>query len=160
VEVWSQMGKGSRFRVLLRQSQASEDLASPPSPSLPGRNRRLRVLLAEDDSSVRKITRRFLEDDGHEVVAVKDGYEALLRIETEAATFDLIVLDAIMPNVNGPEVYRAFRAVSAAPVLFVTGHDFNVLEKLPEDRARGLLLKPFRASELAEAMAKLVDRSP
>jgi two-component system cell cycle sensor histidine kinase/response regulator CckA len=158
VEVWSQVGKGSRFRVLLRQSQTSEEVPSPSGHATPARNLRLRVLLAEDDLSVRTITRRSLEMAGHEVIEVKDGQEAVARITAEAGSFDLVVLDAIMPNVNGPEVYRAFRTLSAAPVLFVTGHDFNVLETLPEDRARGLLLKPFRASELVEAIAKLFAR--
>jgi CheY-like chemotaxis protein len=114
------------------------------------------VLLAENDLSVRKITHRFLEVAGHDVVAVQDGEEAVSRIQAQGAAFDLLVLDAIMPKVNGPEVYRAFRALSAAPVLFVTGHDFNVLETLPHDRARALLYKPFRATDLASAIAKLV----
>jgi hypothetical protein len=43
-------------------------------------------------------------------------------------------------------------------VLFVTGHEFNVLEALPPDPARGLLHKPFRASELAAAISVLVER--
>ena len=62
-----------------------------------------------------------------------------------------------MPRVNGAEVYREFRSLSAAPVLFVTGHEFNALEALPPDAARALLYKPFGASELAAAIAKLVD---
>ena len=114
------------------------------------------MLLAENDLSVRKITHRFLEVAGHDVVAVQDGEEAVSRIQAEGAAFDLLVLDAIMPRVNGPEVYRAFRLLSAAPVLFVTGHDFNVLNALPHDRARALLHKPFRASELGAAISKLV----
>ena len=158
VEVWSQTGKGSRFRVLLRSSEPGGDISGPQGQTIPTGNARLRVLLAEDDPAVRKITQRFLEVTGHDVVTARDGNEAISRIEAEGATFGLLVLDAIMPNVNGPEVYRAFRAMSTAPVLFVTGHDFNVLDNLPEDRARTLLYKPFRASELAEAISKLFDR--
>jgi two-component system, cell cycle sensor histidine kinase and response regulator CckA len=157
VEVWSQLGKGTRFRVLLRHA---EQVAEMPRPSVQVRsastsNPRLRVLLAENDPSVRKITQRFLVAAGHDVVEVGDGQAAVSRIKAEGAAFDLIVLDAIMPQVNGPEVYKVFRSLSAAPVLFVTGHDFNVLGALPHDRARGLLHKPFGASDLAEAIGKL-----
>jgi len=155
IEVLSQVGKGSRFSVLLPQAKSKEEVHGLREPTLAQSKSRLRVLFAEDDLAVQKITLRFLRLAGHDVVVVSDGREAVARIATEAATFDLLVLDAIMPNVNGPEVYKAFRALSAAPVLFVTGHDFNVLGSLPEDHARGLLQKPFRASELAEAIAKL-----
>jgi CheY-like chemotaxis protein len=116
------------------------------------------VLLAENDPSVRKITWRFLQAAGHDVVEVGDGEEAISRIRSESTAFDLIVLDAIMPKVNGPEVYKVFRSLSAAPVLFVTGHDFNVLSALPHDRARALLQKPFGAPELSDAISKLLHR--
>ena len=157
VEVRSQVGKGSRFRVLLRPAERPEEKPAEHVQAVSRRKQRLRVLLAENDLSVRKITHRFLEAAGHDVLSVQDGEEAVSRITAEGAAFDLLVLDAIMPKVNGPEVYRAFRALSAAPVLFVTGHDFNVLGALPHDRSRALLYKPFRASDLAAAISKLVD---
>jgi CheY-like chemotaxis protein len=156
VEVWSQVGKGSRFRVLLRPAKRQEEKSAPHLQAVAKETPHLRVLLAENDLSVRKITHRFLEVAGHDVVAVQDGAEAVSRIQAEGEAFDLLVLDAIMPKVNGPEVYRAFRSLSAAPVLFVTGHDFNVLEALPHDRARELLYKPFGSSELGAAISKLV----
>jgi CheY-like chemotaxis protein len=156
--VWSQVGKGTRFRVLLRQSDRGEETPVPRFQGASRRNRHLRVLLAENDESVRKITHRFLVAAGHDVVEVADGQEAIARIKAESATFDLVVLDAIMPLVNGPEVYKVFRSLSAAPVLFVTGHGFNVLDALPLDRARALLHKPFRSTELADAIGKLTQR--
>jgi len=156
VEVRSQVGKGSRFRVLLRPAERPEQKSAPHLQAVSKGNPRLRVLLAENDLSVQKITQRFLEVAGHDVVSVQDGEEAISRIQAQGAVFDLLVLDAIMPKVNGPEVYRAFRTLSAAPVLFVTGHDFNVLEDLPHDQARALLYKPFHATDLAAAIAKLV----
>jgi two-component system, cell cycle sensor histidine kinase and response regulator CckA len=157
VEVQSQVGKGSRFRVLLRPAERPEEKPAQHLQAVSRGKQCLRVLLAENDLSVQKITHRFLEVAGHDVVAVNDGREAVSRIKAESAAFDLLVLDAIMPKVNGPEVYRAFRALSAAPVLFVTGHDFNVLESLPHDRSRSLLYKPFTASDLSAAISKLVD---
>ena len=157
VEVESQVGRGSRFRVLLRPAEQQEEQPLLPLQVATRVNRRLRVLLAENELSARKITHRFLEVAGHDVTAVQDGEEAMSRIKADSAAFDLLVLDAIMPRVNGPEVYREFRSLSVAPVLFVTGHDFNVLEALPHDRARALLYKPFGAPELEAAIAKLVS---
>jgi len=158
VEVWSQLGKGTRFRVLLRQSDRGEETPGPTRQAASKRIPSLRVLLAENDPSVRRVTTRFLAAAGHEVIEVGDGEEALSRIKSEGADFDLLVLDAIMPKVNGTEVYTAFRSLSTAPVLFVSGHDFSTLNDLPHDRSRGLLSKPFGASELADAISKLVRR--
>jgi two-component system cell cycle sensor histidine kinase/response regulator CckA len=152
VEVRSQLGKGTLFRVFLRPSgQPSE----PPSARVPppaAAARRLRVLLAENDAAVREITRRFLEQAGHSVVAVGDGVEATAMLRATGSPFDLLVLDAIMPRRNGPEVYRELRAESQAPVLFVSGHEFNALDGLPPDPARALLRKPFGEPELAAAI--------
>ena len=155
VEVQSRIHSGSRFRVLLR---ACEQEVEPPAP----RPRRmasqghLRVLLAEDDASVREVVHRFLVQAHHEVTVARNGAEAVARFQAEAARFDLLVLDAIMPSGNGPEVYRAFRRVSPVPVLFVTGHDFDVLASLPQDSSWGLLRKPFGPDELDAAIERLV----
>jgi DNA-binding response OmpR family regulator len=92
-------------------------------------------------------------------VVARNGTEAVRLFAKDEAGFDLLVVDAIMPGVNGPEVYRAFRVVSTAPVLFVTGHDFNVLASLPASSSASpwaILRKPFSAEELSAAVGKLV----
>ena len=157
VEVRSQLGKGSQFRVMFRCSPEGDSTRSPTvAPSR--RSRTGHILLVEDDPSVRQVTRMFLERDGHQVLVAQDGVEAMTIIERESADFDLIVLDAIMPNASGPEVYRRFRKLSRNPVLFVTGHGFNAFDALPEDSARAILDKPFTALELSEAVQKLLAR--
>src|ERR1039457_2878606 len=158
IQVRSQVGQGSRFRVFLPRAERQKEMPEPQAQTTSCKTRRLRILLAENELSVLKVTNGFLASAGHHVVAVEDGEAALSYIKTKGSDFDLLVLDAIMPRVNGPEVYRAFRSLSAAPVLFVTGHEFNVLESLPQDPARALLRKPFSAAELAAAIAKLFDR--
>jgi hypothetical protein len=119
----------------------------------------LRILLAEDDTGVREVTRRFLAQAGHDVTVAETGSEAVDLLAGDAARFDLLVLDAIMPGANGPEVFRGFRSSSTAPVLFVTGHDFQVLASLPPDRSWAVLRKPFDADELAVSIAELIRRS-
>jgi two-component system, cell cycle sensor histidine kinase and response regulator CckA len=159
VEVHSQVGKGSCFRVLLRSSDQRGDLSGSQTQQVPDDGRRLRVLLAEDDDAVREITRRFLVQAGHDVVVARNGTEAVRLFAKDETGFDLLVVDAIMPGVNGPEVYRAFRVVSTAPVLFVTGHDFNVLASLPASSSASpwaILRKPFSAEEISAAVGKLV----
>ncbi|HEY5955265.1 MAG TPA: response regulator, partial [Polyangiaceae bacterium] len=125
--------------------------------SPPGLARKGLILLVEDDRSVRQVLRAFLEQDGHHVVVARDGVDAISIIEKGNVSFDLMVLDAIMPQTGGPEVYRKFRTVSASPVLLVTGHAFNALDALPKDPARALLEKPFSSLELAAVVQQLLS---
>jgi PAS domain S-box-containing protein len=159
VELQSSLGVGSTFRVFLRSSEKAADSAQASSPQLPQVGRPLRILLAEDDTGVREVTRRFLAQAGHDVTVAETGSEAVDLLAGDAARFDLLVLDAIMPGANGPEVFRGFRSSSTAPVLFVTGHDFQVLASLPPDRSWAVLRKPFDADELAVSIAELIRRS-
>jgi two-component system cell cycle sensor histidine kinase/response regulator CckA len=155
VDLHSSPGAGSRFRVFLRAAEPSLKPAPDPIPPRDSATRSLRILLAEDDASVREVTRQLLVQYGHEVVVAKSGAEAIALLDADAARFELLVLDAIMPGANGPEVFRRFRADSKAPVLFVTGYDFDVLSSVPPDPRWALLRKPFDADQLAAAIAKL-----
>jgi two-component system, cell cycle sensor histidine kinase and response regulator CckA len=158
VELRSSVGSGSRFCVWLGAAEPAQTSTEPASGSSVTTVRPLRVLLAEDDAAVRDVTRQFLVGAGHDVVLAGTGNEAIVLLESEGSRFELLVLDAIMPGANGPEVFRRFRAHHAAPVLFVTGHDFDVLASVPPDTNWAALRKPFNAEELTAAIAKLVGK--
>jgi two-component system, cell cycle sensor histidine kinase and response regulator CckA len=157
VQLESAPGAGSCFRVFLRASDPNARQAGQPVP-IDTTARPLRILLAEDDPSVREVTRKFLVRAGHDVTLASTGLEAIRLFQLDSARFDLLVLDAIMPGANGPEVFRRFRLSSNAPVLFVTGHDFDVLASIPTDGTWSILRKPFTASELTDAIGQL-DRA-
>jgi DNA-binding response OmpR family regulator len=103
----------------------------------------MRVLLVDDDREVAEYVRRDLEEESFTVVVVHDGGSALRLAETSA--FDIIVLDVMMPFMDGLQVTRSLRRQSiATPILLLTGRD------APEEIVRGLeagaddyLTKPF-----------------
>ena len=81
------------------------------------------ILVVEDESSLRELIANILLLDHHEVDTVRDGAEALYRIEQRA--YDLIISDLQMPNLDGPGLYAALRkrfGESLPRVIFVTGH--------------------------------------
>jgi len=155
VELESTPGAGSCFRVFLRAADTIAESAQQATVPTSTASRPLRILLAEDNASVAEVTRRFLLQAGHDVTIARTGTEAITLVEAEGAQFELLMLDAIMPGANGPEVFRRFRAISKAPVLFVTGHDFEVLAGVAADGTWSLLRKPFNTDDLATAIAKL-----
>ena len=93
------------------------------------------VLLVEDDSSIREITTLGLEQAGYRVTASGDGRDALLRFRQGA--FDLVVLDVMLPSLDGLEVCREIRRESGLPIIMLSArselHDVIVGLELGAD---------------------------
>jgi two-component system response regulator MprA len=118
-----------------------------------------RVLIADDDRAIRDALRRALALNGYQVTAVADGVEALAAARREA--FDVLVLDVMMPGVDGLGVCRVLRADGdATPILMLTARVET------SDRVAGLdagaddyLAKPFELDELLARLRALLRRA-
>lgn len=118
-----------------------------------------KVLIAEDDRAVRDAVERALSFEGYEVITARDGAEALQRVLNDVP--DLVVLDVMMPIVDGLETCRRLRAAgNQVPVLMLTARTEV------SDRVAGLdagaddyLAKPFALEELLARMRALLRRS-
>lgn len=118
----------------------------------------MRVLVAEDETRMAALLKRGLEEEGYSVDVTADGPEALwMATEND---YDVIVLDVMLPGIDGFEVCRRLRAEERwAPVLMLTARD------AVEDRVRGLdvggddyLTKPFSFAELVARLRALIRR--
>lgn len=117
-----------------------------------------RVLIADDSTSVRSLLSAVLREHGHEPVSVGDGREALRLFSQEA--FDLVVLDVMMPHVDGFEVCRRIReAGSSVPILFLSAKG-DVIDRKTGLRvgADDYLPKPFDEEEFALRAEALMRR--
>lgn len=117
-----------------------------------------RVLVAEDDRKQADLVRLYLEREGHSVLVVGDGRAALDR--SRAYRPDLVVLDVMMPVVDGLDVCRILRAESDVPILLLTARSSE------EDLLLGLdigaddyLTKPYSPRELTARVRALLRRS-
>ena len=117
-----------------------------------------RVLVVDDDPHVREIVRYALEREGFSVVEAADGKQALERHASSRP--DLVVLDVLMPEMDGLETCRTLRASSRVPVVFLTSKDEEV------DRIVGLELggddymtKPFSPRELVARVKAVLRRA-
>lgn len=120
-----------------------------------------RVLVVDDSAAMRAFVRAALEDAGAagEVLEAKSGFEALRLLPRER--FDAAIVDINMPDIHGLEVIRFMRATEAhklTPLLVISS------EASPRDREKGLALgasewltKPFSATALLEALARITD---
>jgi len=117
-----------------------------------------RVLIVEDDQTVAEVVTRYLERDGFAVESVADGREALARADAQLP--DLVVLDIMLPGLDGLEVCRRLRARAPIPVVMLTARGSE------EDRILGLDLgaddyvsKPFSPRELTARVKAVLRRA-
>ena len=114
----------------------------------------IRILLAEDDASMRTYLARALERSGYHVTAVDRGTEALPLIEAES--FDLLLTDIVMPEMDGIEL--AQKASSLAPemrVMFITGFAAVALKAGKSAPSAKVLSKPFHLRDLVDEVDRL-----
>ena len=167
IEVDSKPGQGARFRVRLPIVPGADP---PPrvktEPSVQGpRLAGVRVLIADDEPSVRATVRRLLERRGATVVVAADGLEAEARLRDER--FDLMVCDVIMPGRGGYDVLAFARAtLPRLPVILMSGYTGRVRGEGVEEEPDAFIEKPFTAKVLDGAinevlgMRALAERDP
>ena len=117
-----------------------------------------RILLVEDEERLLEVVKLNLELEGHEIVPARDGKEALERFHHER--FDLILLDVMLPHMDGFSVCRSIRLENRkVPILFLTA------KNSAQDRVMGLkiggddyLVKPFDLEELLLRVQRLLER--
>lgn len=117
-----------------------------------------RILVVEDDPSMRVLIARVLKENGFEATSAREGREMASLLST--GTFDLILLDVMLPGRNGLDLCRDIRKTSNVPIMMVSAHGDEI------DRVLGLeigaddyLPKPFGAKELVARIRALLRRS-
>src|SRR6478672_12650374 len=116
------------------------------------------ILLVDDEDSIQKLLTYPLERDGYRVVQARDGEEALQRFADEEV--DLVVLDIMLPKVDGLEVCKRLRARSAVPIVMLTARD-DELDKVVglELGADAYITKPFSIREFRSRVRALLRRA-
>ena len=116
------------------------------------------ILLVDDEDSVQKLLTYPLERDGFRVVSARDGEEALIRFAEEVV--DLVVLDIMLPKLDGLEVCKRLRAASSVPIIMLTARDdeFDTVLGL-ELGADDYITKPFSIREFRSRVRALLRRA-
>lgn len=159
ISVESQPGVGTTFRILLPRARAPSVVPPHANALRPVAGGTL--LLAEDDSRVRRVVARALRASGYRVIEAEDGAAALDASNEEGEIIDLLITDVKMPALGGEDV--AAELLLRRPslgVLFISGYtsDETITTLLERDRIE-LLQKPFRMSELIERVGQILETS-
>src|SRR6266700_7033778 len=116
------------------------------------------ILLVDDEEAVRKVLTFPLERDGYTVVQAADGEEAIERFGHQPV--DLVVLDIMLPKLDGLEVCKQLRSQSSVPIIMLTARD-DELDKVPglELGADDYITKPFSIREFRSRVRALLRRA-
>jgi two-component system, cell cycle sensor histidine kinase and response regulator CckA len=152
----SVQGKGTTFRIYLPRHVAAEgapvveaQAKAGPTTDLSGTGR---VLLVEDEDGVRSFAMRALQRQGYEVLEAISGVDALEVMEREGGNVDIVVSDVIMPEMDGPTMFKEMRKTHPdLKIIFVSGYPDDAFKNgLGEEDTFAFLPKPFTLSQLAE----------
>lgn len=116
-----------------------------------------RVLVVDDESDMRQLVGMYLDNFGYEWGEAEDGKEALKKLETDH--YDFVVLDIMMPEMDGLSVCKEIRKTSDVPIIFLTakGEEWNRVNGLRMG-ADDYIVKPFSPGELVARMEAVLRR--
>lgn len=160
----SEVGKGTSFRIFLPRHivthrEAVERQVTQKVRDLTGDER---ILLVEDEESVRAFSAKALESAGYKVFQAASGLEALEVFEEIEGKIDLLISDVVMPEMDGPTLLREIRKqMPDLKVILVSGYaDQDAREGLEDDQSVDFLPKPFSLKQLAaKVKSVLLDES-
>lgn len=119
-----------------------------------------KILIADDEQKILKLVGDFLINSGYEVIEAEDGDEAHEAFAANVNDIDLVILDIMMPGLNGWEVCKKIRQVSNVPVIFLTARSEEFDELMGyEAGADDYITKPFSPSVLVKKVEALLKRT-
>jgi two-component system cell cycle sensor histidine kinase/response regulator CckA len=159
IDVHSALGEGTTFNIYVPAIKVDvEKVQSSAEPSLGGGSET--VLVAEDDTDVRKLINTVLEKAGYEVIEAVDGEDAIEKMRENKDRIQLLLCDVIMPKKNGREVFNEIREIAPhIRALFMSGYTDNIIhEKGILEEGVNFILKPILPRELLRKVRGVLDK--
>jgi PAS domain S-box-containing protein len=161
VNVYSEAGRGTEFRVYLPSAAGSDEMQSQEEiAQLPSGQGEL-ILVVDDEAAIRQITKNTLESFGYKVLTAGDGTEALALFAQHREAIEVVVTDMSMPYLDGPATIRALRKLDPhSKIIAVSGLTENKRALEADMKVSEFLIKPYKAEDLLEALAKILRTGP
>jgi len=157
INVYSEPGAGTTFKIYLPLVKAMADEHSP-EPQQPPRGTET-ILVAEDDDVARELSRLVLEKFGYKVIEAVDGEDAVEKFGRHQARIDMVLMDVIMPRMNGKAAYDAMRIIHPdVKVLFISGYTADIIHKKGIfESTINFVSKPVTPEALARKIREVLD---
>jgi PAS domain S-box-containing protein len=157
-------GAGTTFRVLLpvpEEPRAGVLPAAAPDRAVEGWKGSGLVLIADDDPTVRAVSRKALEDAGFTVAVAEDGWQAVELFRRHSADLAAVLLDITMPRMNGDEALSEMQAIrDDVPIILSSGFSRHYLsQRHARHRPAAFIQKPYKPSALLAVVREAIEPS-
>jgi PAS domain S-box-containing protein len=158
ITVESEPGEGATFHIFLPLTAATAQHQDQLSAGL-ARGRE-KILLVDDEPMILDVGAAMLKKLGYRVTAARGGRAALAALKKAGRAFDLVILDLIMPDLDGEQVFDAIQSQHPElPVLLSSGYAINgQAEGLMQKGCQGFIQKPFDLAALSKSVRQILDR--
>ncbi len=157
IEVYSELGHGTTFKVYLPVVEADVEEGSPGEATALPRGLET-ILLVEDEPAVRKVAVRILEMGGYKVLEAAGPGEALALARQHGESIDLVLTDVVMPEMSGPECCEQLsKIVPDVKVLFMSGYTADAIARRGVlEKGTNFIPKPFTVDSLARKVREVL----
>ena len=159
VGVYSEVGRGTSFKVYFPRMDATEMIVNTPAPMARPRAETETVLLVEDEDGLRELAKRLLQQQGYTVLVAADADEALQLFE-QNRSIDVVLTDVVMPGGSGPDLTS--KLVERRPglrVIYMSGYtDDAIVQHGVLKPGIAFLNKPFTSETLGRKIREVLDR--
>jgi len=158
ITVTSQPGRGTTFVIHLRATDKPVSRSSELNDDI--RHGDETILLVDDEEVILKVTGKILHNLGYRVLSARTGQEAIDMFRQRHGEIDLVILDMIMPEMGGGEVFDAMKAVNPSIcALLSSGYSINDSARvILEHGCAGFIQKPFNIAELSQQLRAVLDQ--
>jgi len=159
INVKSMPGEGSTFEIFLPISDKIKSLVKHGSESKTSKGKET-ILLVEDEDAVRIMAKEALTQSGYAVLTASNGIEAIEQYKRHGDYIDLVILDMIMPEMNGIETYKQLKKLNPSLKIIISSgysdkeQDLSIIQ----GEIEGFLVKPYKVNELAQAVRNVLDK--
>jgi CheY-like chemotaxis protein len=157
VNVYSEKGYGTTFNIYL---PASEKAIIEKKEALPEIMRgHETILLVDDEEMILKVTERLLKSLGYRVITANRGEQAIEICRSQKGGIDLLILDMVMPGMNGGEIFDRIKAIDPdLKVILSSGYSLNgQATDILKRGCQGFIQKPFNVQELSQSIRKTLQ---
>jgi PAS domain S-box-containing protein len=154
IETESEVGRGTTFSICLPLAEPGTEKGPRPvaAEPVPGTGR---ILVVDDEETVRNVAGEFLRNLGYQVIAASNGREAVETYRAAPSEIDLVILDMVMPEMGGRECFRTLKSINpAVRAVLSTGYGFTVAtQEILDEGMVGFVQKPYQLRHLSEVVA-------
>jgi CheY-like chemotaxis protein len=158
IDVDSTPGVGTTVRVSLPYAAKRTTREPTIRPAAEENGDVQTILVADDDESIRSLSREMLEQAGFEVELAEDGQQAVDIFRESPGRFGAVLLDMTMPRLNGEEAFRGLLEIrNDVPVIVASGYSEQIaMDRFDGRRPSGFLQKPYRLTQLVDEVRRVL----